>query len=193
MVRGRKGKPGFLDWPEKGILSFPGGQEGAGLPIYQLPAPQGDSRNICNQHSKGRNLPHLHSPNPPAALRGVCDYPPFYRQRNGGPERRSMTHLRWHSQPPCPPALLRSQFPLIPFGGRFSLIHREVREKEQVSPWSDLWALDPGGALGSPLRDARGPCQGQCSGLQALPTAGEQGCMGLWLRLCLPTPGANSS
>lgn len=52
-----------------------------------------------------------------------------------------MTHLRWHSQPPSPPALLRSQFPLIPFDGRFSLIHREVTEKEQVSPWSGLWAL----------------------------------------------------
>lgn len=63
--------------------------------------------------------------------------------------RRSVTHLRRHSQPPCPPALLRSQFPLIPFARRFALIHLEVREKEQVSPWSDLWALGhPGRARG---------------------------------------------
>lgn len=46
--------------------------------------------------------------------------------------------------------------------------------------------------MGSPLQDARGPCQGQCSGLQALPTAGEQGVHGA-LALALPTPRANSS
>lgn len=63
-----------------------------------------------------------------------------------------MTHLRRHYQPPALPARLRSQFPLIPFDGRFSLIHREVRDKEQVSPWSDPLLVGPGTLRSSPGR-----------------------------------------